>query len=63
MLDGKKIKNKKIDSEDVETKEIETPIAEVGQQIFFFPDYNLTIKADSRQEAEILLAETLRANK
>ncbi len=60
MLDGEKIKNKKIDREDVEIK---APIAEVGQQIFFFPDYNLTIKAKSRQEAEILLAELLEAKK
>ncbi len=60
MLDGKEIKNTKMDSTDVETK---TPIAEVGQQIFFFPDYNLTIKAKTRQEAEILLAEILEAKK
>ena len=56
MLD-KQIKNKKIEREDVEVKTAEV----VLEQHFYFPDYNLTINALSKEEAEKKLAEILEA--
>lgn len=60
-----KARNKKIGREEADSAAPvavkEAPNLVVGTQAFFFPDYNLTIKADSRLEAEIKLAEYLAA--
>jgi hypothetical protein len=48
MMNEKTIKNKMVDSEEVKNKEV--VLTE-----YYFPDYSITVKANSREEAEQIL--------
>ena len=59
MIEESQIKNKMIGKEQVKTKDSNSKIEEV----FFFPDYQLSITATSREEAQNKLQAIIKKDK